>query len=917
MRAKLVFRPAISRHLATATVLLLTFIIAGCKTEKDPDQPTILGATPGTAYLGVEYYYNFGAYGGESILDYSLTNAPPWLALEDTSNKARQGIIMRGVPGLTGGARGDADLGEYTDINIVTTDGDMAGFQSFDIKVKRNPLSLEADTFTEGVSPTIPNSRKTQCELPDLETPGRHKFSINEYDAEGAVSGSREVSFPTSPVFVKVLLDQPSVTRVAVAFELTSDYDAQNCDPGEGTTYPHQKCDHSESNAGLAIPGIDIVARASGDEEKHVSALEAPSYLTYRDDGLGGVITLEPGITECYIRLEIVDDSFPEPAEAAFLNLTEVRSGLAALGENDTGERARLVINDNEPRVTLETVNGGARAAQTIGETRRYIARLTGEREGLIKAKLGDMEGSTASIDEGGGIELSGENNSAGSSDELVFPEGINEVEFTVSVDETSYSNTGLNDRFILLGLDERYQLGRENYARAGEGDPLRISINEMTSPLDLGKKEDFVATDLAVGHEGRLFVAGYRPGESNSVQLRIFNQKGEPVQTLDVSLKDESLSTPNPVVGFIKREIAEGRVTHDRFELAVAYNTNEPVPGSTKADDQNIAVALYHYDGDAELYVQSWSSPLRTGIEGSKEVVRWAGIAASGYVVIAGETDGTWPGQRSAGGVDSFLQRIDSRPEKDPDGEGVEPEIQWTRQAGSSGADHVAGASTAGTSPLLFGSAKGQVNGAPSLGGEDAYFYTTASGSGPLTVYQRGTEGNEHVTDGLVKGNTLWLLGNSEHTYTVTAGPDGNLALTSSYSGIQSGFILGYTTGGKVVRALNLYDSADSSSETFAALTNFDGDLIAAGPNGPFPPDKAVDDSISGIITRVSLAPEARPDAQKPVFRNQWRYQLNASQTAVVRLGNYRDDKIVALTRQGGSWEIRLFSPEGRPLTP
>lgn len=911
MHAKLVFRPAISRHLATATVLLFTFIIAGCKTEKDPDQPTILGATPGTAYLGVEYYYNFGAYGGESILDYSLTNAPPWLALEDTSNKARQGIIMRGVPGLTGGARGDADLGEYTDINIVTTDGDMAGFQSFDIKVKRNPLSLEADTFTEGASSTIPNSRRTQCELPDLETQGRHSFSINEYDDEGKNSGTKVVSFPTRPVFVKVVLDQPSVTRVAVAFELTSDYDPRNCDPGESEG--SQKCDHSEGNAGLAIPGKDIVALASGDEEQGVSTLQAPSYLTYRDDGLGGVITLEPGITECYIRLEVVDDSFPEPAEAAFLNLTEVRSGLASLGENDTGASTRLVINDNEPRVRFETINGGTRAAQTIGDAPLYAARLTGKRDGEIRAKLGEVEGSTASIGQEFRIGLPDDSGQTNNSNELIFPEGVDEVKFEVRIDKASYSNTGLNDRVILLGLNESYQLGRENYARAGDGDPLRISINEMTHPLDVAGQEDFKVTDLAVGHDGRLFVAGYLPSENNSVQLRIFNQKGESVQTLKVSSGGETLSEPDPVVGFTKREIAEGRVTHHRFELVVAYNTDEPVTGSTEAGAQNIAAALYHY-GDAERYVETWSSPLRTGTAG-KDVVRWAGIAASGYVVLAGETNGTWPGQRSAGGVDSFLQRIDSLPEKDTDGEGVEPEIKWTRQTGSSSDDHVAGASTTGTSPLLFGSAAGQVNGEPSLGGEDAYFYTTASGSGPLTVYQRGTEGDEQITDGLVKGSTLWLLGNSTHTYTVTAGPDDNLALTSSGSDSQGGFVLGYTAGGKVIRALNLDDAADSSRETFAALTSFAGDLIAAGStDGAFTANGVADGSISGIVTRISLTPDVEPDAQEPVFRNQWRYQLDG-ETDIIRLGNYRDDKVVALAREGESWKILLFSPEGRLL--
>src|SRR5690606_16911800 len=127
MRADLYSRTILSGRLAGLTLIAL--VSAGCQTEKDPDQANLPGEPPTTAYLGVEYYYNWGAYGGESILDYSLTNAPSWLALEDTSNKARQGIIMRGVPGLSGGNRGDADLAKLENIEIIGTDGRMAGFQ--------------------------------------------------------------------------------------------------------------------------------------------------------------------------------------------------------------------------------------------------------------------------------------------------------------------------------------------------------------------------------------------------------------------------------------------------------------------------------------------------------------------------------------------------------------------------------------------------------------------------------------------------------------------------------------------------------------------------------------------------------------------------------------------------------------------
>lgn len=908
MRAELFPRTVIIMQVAV--VLLLALIGSGCKTEKDPDQPTILGIPPATAYLGVEYYYNFGAYGGEDILDYTLTNAPSWLALEDTSNKARQGIIMRGVPGLNGGARGDADLGKLTGINLVSTDGQMAGAQPFDIEVKYNALSLEVDTFTEGVSPTIPDTRRARCDLPDLETPGEHSFTINTYDASDIVSDTRDLVLPTRPVFVKVLLNRPSVTRVAVAFELTSDYDADSCDPG--ISAPNQRCDHSQANAGDAIPGQDIVALGSGSDP----LLEDLAYLTYEADNTGvftgGVITFEPGITECYIRLEVVDDSFPEPSEALQLSLAEVRSGLAGLGETNGGVRTTLVIDDNEPKVSFETMAGGTRDALNVGGSRTYVARLTGEREGTVRAKLGHSDDSTARLGTEFSTSLPG--------DELVFLEGIDEVTFSVNVaDSGTYSNPGPDDRFILLGLNKSFQLGRENYARAAEDEILRVSINELTSPLIINSGDSFVATDMAVGHAGRMFVAGYDSADNDRVLVRIFNQKGDPLQELDASAPGDQLSAPEPVISVAKRQVTKNNIKSDRFELVVAYSTGSTANGTTGPGGKDVITSLYGYDETTNQdesnegeYVEAWTT--RTGTVGD-DLVRWVGIdTAGGFIVIAGETDGEWPEQATAGGFDSFLQRIDSQ----TDGSGFIPKLAWTRQAGSSADDAVAGASAEGASPLLFGSAQGAVNGEPSLGGDDAYFYTTASGDGNLTVNQRGTDADEQITSGVLEGSTLWLLGNGSNEYIVTQAAEDNLSLTSQPDSSASGFVLGYTTGGEVVRSFNLNDEGDTSKEQFAALTGFAGDLVAAGAtDGDFTGTASTSGSSSAIVARVSLVAEAEPDAESSVFRNEWRYQLNAGDSEITRLANYRDDEIVALTRQGSDWVILLFSPEGALLTP
>lgn len=923
MRAELFPRPVITKQLAI--VLLLALTASGCKTEKDPDQPTILAATPGTAYLGVEYAYNFGAYGGEDILDYSLTNNPSWLALEDTSNKARQGIIMRGVPGFSGGRRGEADLGKYEDITLVGTDGQMAGAKPFDIEVKYNALSLEAETFTEGaVSPEIPDTRRERCELPDLETPGEHSFTVNTYDETGANNGTRELTLPTRPVFVKVLLDQPSVTRVAVAFELTSDFDATSCDAGFNA--PHQRCDHGRTNTGNAIPGQDVVALGSN------SVLEDLPYLSYETDSTGeypgvytgGVITFEPGITECYIRLEVVDDKFPEPSEAARLSLTEVRNGIAALGETNAGVRTAIVIDDNEPKVSLETLSGGARDTLNVGDSQAYVARLAGDREGTIRAKLLHAEDSSARL----GTEFS--TNLPG--DELVFEEGVNEVKFSVVIGDPGpggYFNAEADDRFIVLGLNKSYQLGRENYARAESDEMLRVSINELTSPLVLGSGNGFVATDIAVGHAGRMFVAGYDSTNNDRVLVRIFDQKGDLLQQLEVSDTGNQLTAPNPVIGVARREVVKNNVRTIRFELVVAYSTDSVVEGTTGLGGGDIVTSLYWYDeatngGD---YVETWTT--RTGTSGD-DLVRWAGInPASGFIVLAGETSGDWAEQASAGGFDSFLQRIDSLPE----GSGFVPSVAWTRQAGSSADDRVAGASATGVRPLLFGSARGAVKGEPSLGGVDAYFYSAASANNKLMVRQRGTDADERITSGVTEGTTLWLLGNGSNEYSVTKreelsdeesneeNDDGDekesLILESQPRSSQSGFILAYTLDGEVIQSFNLNDTSDIASENFASLTSFFGDLVAAGAtDGDFTGSAGASGARSAIVARVSLAPEADSDAESTVFRNEWRFQWDAVDSEITRVVHYRNDEIVALARKGGEWVVLLLSPEGALLT-
>lgn len=906
----------VSRAVCLGLLSLFIVVTAGCKTERDAEDPVILGVPPVDAYLGVEYAYNFGAFDSDDILDYSLTNAPSWLALEDTSNKARQGVIMRGVPGLTGGSRGRDDLGTTENVNLVANDGSASGSQTFEIEVQENVLSLAVEDFTEGEPADVPDERDNRCEAPELGEIGSHTYEANTYGDDGSVTGTETRTRDTYPVLVRVLLDQPSVTRVAVAFELDSSFNPERCD--DGFEAPHQRCENGAANDNEAIIGKDIVGLGSGSE----ASLSVPSYLEYQpgDDGFlsRGVITLEPGITECYIRLEVIEDREAEPLETLNMRLTEVRSGLAGLGSSNTGVRELLRIKDNEPSVRIETLAGGTRDTINVGQTREYRALLSGERVGTYSVKLGTDDDSEAVQGEDFFIEVRNAEGVWADGDILEFREGTEEVGFRIRVPD-SYSNSLLeNDRFILLGLDERYQAGRERFAAAADADKLRVNINELTSPLAVGMENGFVPTDMALGHNGRLFLAGYRTDDSNRPWVRIYSQKGDMTEQ-QVSVASVSLEAP-PVIGFAEREVEEGGDDVTRYEFVVSFGSEQTVTGDPGSNGVDIHTLLYFFDTaqDPDSYVQVWQMVTATA---GDDLPRWTGIDPdTGFVVNAGETSGQWPGESAAGEFDSFLQRIDT----EKDGDALTPKLAWTRQVGSAAHDEsVVGGSAETSSPLLIGSSAGAVMGQPQKGGEDAFFYIASSKDSEITVNQRGTAGNETLSDGLYGTNNLWLLGSSDGEYRVDS-EDGARSLERSQLNSQAGFLLSYTVVGDVTRGFTFNDQDDASAEVLNTAVTYDGDILVAGnTNGNFAGSEG-NSLIQPILARVSLNEESSDgdeNSDETEASREWRKQfpVGTEDAEIVHLANYRNDEIVALVKLADAtsdrWEVRLYTGEGRSL--
>ena len=928
---------------AMAMLLLLTIFLSGCKTDKDSAPPSIIGVPPEDAYLGVEYSYNFGAIDDDDILDYSLTNAPTWLALEDTTNKARQGIIMRGVPGISGGQRGRKDLGETTRINLVANDRATSGAQPFNIDVQENQLSVASNDYSEsGRQEQAPGQNEDtekpefQCAKPFTGGTGKHSYPIKLYSESGDFEGVENKTSTTRPVLVQVNLDQPSVTRIDVAFELRSSFDPSQCD--QGFSAPHQRCDTGLSNSDDAIIGRDIVGWGAGSDE----TLPVPDYVVYQKDENGdftkGLLTLEPGITECYVRLEVVDDLEPERVEAFTFALTEIRSGIAGLGSSNTGIREPLRIEDNEPTATVETRLGGKRDVVNPGTETEYLAILEGERDKVYYAKISAQEGSDSI--QGTHFILQTEKPSGSGNwedgDLIEFPVGNDKVVFRLATqDSGSYNNPLENDRFTLLGVNSQYQAGRSNHAASKKDDELRVSINELTSVLQVGTENGFVPTDMTISQNGRAFIAGYDSASGNNNPIvRVFNQKGVLVSERQLYPRGISLDAP-PVIVAISRDVEVGDEDVLRHEFAVAFGVEEDNAGNPTPENVNIVTQLWFYDSalTPENYVKEWQF-----INGSDEddLPRWIGLEpTSGYVLVSGVTRGVFKTDDTANDyLGSFVQRIDT----EQDGALRTPELAWVRKVESTSHDErVVGGGIQNNLPIVIGDSKGAVEGESQFGGKDAFFYKAQPENEEIEVQQVGTDSDENLVDGFYSGARVWLIGNGNGDYTIKT-EEGVKVLRRSFTNSPAGFLLGYTPAGSALEAYLVNDDDDQSAETLRVAMMFNDDLVAAGSTtGVLGGDPAADTNTleDPAIFRRNRQPRFEEDEDEDTENNnaedktlivepsqEWSQQIPIADpgTGVVEaLANYRDDEITALVKRNGTggavWTLNLFSAEGDPL--
>jgi hypothetical protein len=172
-------------------------------------------------------------------------------------------------------------------------------------------------------------------------------------------------------------------------------------------------------------------------------------------------------------------------------------------------------------------------------------------------------------------------------------------------------------------------------------------SGNEIWT-CQFGTSEIDAAYGVAIGHQGEVYVAGVTMG---ALPGYIFAGGWGDVFVTKYDSSGNEIWTRQ--FGTDVSDIAFGLAAGPQCEIYVTGWTGGTLPGQTSAGSGDGFVRKYDSNGD-----EIWTCQF--GSDGN-DFARAAAIAPQDGVYVAGETDGTFPGQTFAGIVDAFAVGYDS----------------------------------------------------------------------------------------------------------------------------------------------------------------------------------------------------------------------------------------------------------------
>ena len=878
-----------ARRFVQALFLIAPPLFAGCgDTSQSPENPRIIGMPPQVAYLGVDYSYNFGATGGDNLLNYSLVNNPSWLALEATTNKARKGIVLRGVPGITGGGSGEADLGDHKRVRVTTNDGSLLGNQSFNIEVRHNPLEVSETTLTEGEAnePAVDKDTSETCEAPDMDVTRKitvqHDNLVQE-DGDGYESQTNQ--YTTRRSLIRVDLGQPSVKPVTVRFRVSDDQDRSDafCNDPDAEA----PCEYRGGNRDRAIFGEDLLLNGNAANYQGGGFPEPPEYIDYISEGetgASGLLNFEAGQTTCFIPVWVHDDTLAEDTEYFNVTLERVTEGMASLSENGAVAGQRVDIEDETPSVSLDesTVVLSEGIAQTVTAT---LNRTNDTGETLYASLKAQNEAGEPANDDITPLPLL-----------VSFQPGEKKATLALTADDLSV-NGALEEEVVReLRFDRSFQFGRDG-AAGTDDDATTAYINEWTSDVSSSDLvTPFTIESLVAGAIGEVYVAG-RDG-SGAVGLQSINRLGtaKPFDDSgDVVAQGElngGADWPVAVEGSIDLAFAGDSDGTDSAPditryLGLVYSVEaDPVTGFASLFRSRI------FTDDSGSTVRSDSPDDRlwkVGSPGDSWRQQAVAVTTGGSLYAAGVGAGSEPIR---------MTRVDT--EEDDDGNPLASRA-WTEDL-RAGDSNLAGLFSGGASGvLLAGDARGQVDADTVVGGRD-FFLLGRDGEGSVAErVQFGVDADDEMALAEATGDRIWLAGESTNRYerndTSGLASSGTLAEAVPY-------VVAVNRAGAVEGVL-LPDAVaeDPGIASIQALTVAGGDAVIAGQ---------VDEGAAYLMAMRYTGLQSDGDES---IRKLWRINIDDAD-GIVDMDYFNNRKIFVVLKTGSGRVIRLYDRHGNRLT-
>jgi hypothetical protein len=202
-----------------------------------------------------------------------------------------------------------------------------------------------------------------------------------------------------------------------------------------------------------------------------------------------------------------------------------------------------------------------------------------------------------------------------------------------------------------------------------------------------------------------------------------------------------------------------------------VVGGTFGALTGQTHAGASDAFVVKYNASGTVV-----WTQQFGTSLTDNARAVS---VDANGNAYVAGETAGALAGQTNAGTIDAFVVKYDAS-----------GTVVWTRQLGTSSADHARGVSvTTNGNAYLVGYTTGALPAQTNMGAEDA-FIAKYNSSGTLSwTRQFGTVGTDQALAVSVESSA------SGAAY-ISGSTTGTLSGQTSANGIDA-FVMKYDSGG------------------------------------------------------------------------------------------------------------------------